>query len=77
MWECEKEDSDMEATPKMKPKEQIISVNNNIVPFDNTTACFPSRQMSVKTKVDREKKLYRSLVDKNHPRQKGNQGMNL
>ena len=75
MWECEKEDSDIEATeatPKMKPKEQVISFNNNIVPFDNTTACFPNRKMGVKTTVDREKKLYRSLVDKTHPRQKGN-----
>ena len=68
MWECEKEDSDMETTPKMKPKEKVISVNDNIRPFDNTTACFPNRKMSVKTTVDREKKLYRSLVDKDHPR---------
>ena len=77
MWECENEESDNEQTPMMKPKQQFLPTNENIVPFDNTTACFPNRKGNAKAKVDREKKLYKSLVDRTHPRQKGNKDANL
>ena len=69
MWECENEESDNEIpSSQMKPKQQFLPTNDNITPFDNTTTCFPNRKANVKTKIDRGKKLYKSLVDRTHPK---------